>query len=66
MRVGNQVRWIGFKECWVTAADDELLRLWSTAGKKLAEFAYKGGSCRYVVGGCDQRELLLARCSTPR
>jgi hypothetical protein len=32
----------------VTAADDELLRLWNSAGKKVAEYAYKGGPCRCV------------------
>lgn len=41
-----QVRWIGFRDCWVTAADGDLLRLWSTAGKKVEELAYKGGPCR--------------------
>jgi hypothetical protein len=41
-----QVRWIGFKDCWVTAANDGLLRLWSTAGTKVEELAYKGGPCR--------------------
>jgi hypothetical protein len=41
-----QVRWIGFRDCWVTAADNDLLRLWSTAGKKVEELAYKGGPCR--------------------
>jgi hypothetical protein len=44
----QQVRWVGFRQCWVTAADDELIRLWSPAGKKMGEFAYKGGSCRCV------------------
>jgi hypothetical protein len=34
------------KEAWVTAADDELLRLWSTKGEKLAAIPFKGGSAR--------------------
>jgi hypothetical protein len=42
----------------VTAADDELLRLWNSAGKKVAEYAYKGGSCRCVCS----RQLMSFAC----
>lgn len=41
-----QVRWVAHKEAWATAADDEVLRLWSIAGERMGGFAYKGGSCR--------------------
>jgi hypothetical protein len=41
-----QVRWMAHKDAWVTAADDELLRLWSNKGEKLASIPFKGGSAR--------------------
>jgi len=58
---GLQVRWVSFRDCWVTAADDELLRLWSTAGKKVAEVAYKGGPCRLVTQ-CPWQGTVFAPC----
>eukprot|EP00775_Hariotina_reticulata_P004041 gene4041-4288_t len=47
----TQVRWVGHKQCWITAADDEQLRMWSPAGDKLGGFAFKGGSCRFQGHG---------------
>eukprot|EP00879_Flechtneria_rotunda_P021822 GHRR01023011.1.p1 GENE.GHRR01023011.1~~GHRR01023011.1.p1 ORF type:complete len:226 (+),score=53.15 GHRR01023011.1:2627-3304(+) len=44
----TQVRWLGYKQCWVTAADDEIMRLWSTSGERLESIPYKGGSCRWA------------------
>ena len=37
-----QARWVGFKQCWVTAADDDTLRTWNTSGAQLQQFAYMG------------------------
>mmetsp|Transcript_33374 Transcript_33374/g.84557 ORF Transcript_33374/g.84557 Transcript_33374/m.84557 type:complete len:866 (-) Transcript_33374:212-2809(-) len=40
----TQVRWVGYRGVWATAADDDMLRLWGTDGTKLHQFAYTGGS----------------------
>ena len=37
-----QARWVGFKQCWVTAGDDDTLRTWTTDGTPLHQFAYMG------------------------
>ena len=37
-----QARWVGFKQCWVTTADDDTLRTWDTNGAQLQQFAYMG------------------------
>ena len=39
-----QARWVGFKQCWVTAADDDTLRTWTTDGTQLQQFAYMGNT----------------------
>ncbi|KAF5833397.1 WD40-repeat-containing domain protein, partial [Dunaliella salina] len=53
----TQVRWASFRNCWVTAADDDMIRLWSVEGIKLHQFSYSGGSvqCLYV----DEKHKLL-------
>ena len=35
---------MAFRSCWVTAADDDLIRLWNTEGVKFHQFNYAGGS----------------------
>lgn len=40
----GQVRWVQFRHCWVTAADDDTIRLWSPDGHKLHQFTYTGSS----------------------
>lgn len=54
-----QVRWVQFRHCWVTAADDDTIRLWSPEGHKLQQFTYTGGSvqCIYVD---NTNKLLVA------
>lgn len=37
-----QARWVGFKHCWVTAADDDTLRSWDIHGAQLQQFTYMG------------------------
>lgn len=46
----TQVRWVPFRGCWVTAADDEIIRLWSPEGAVLHAFSFEGSSvqCMYV------------------
>ncbi|KAL0052582.1 hypothetical protein WJX82_004239 [Trebouxia sp. C0006] len=46
----TQARWVEFKECWVTAGDDDTLRTWSPTGTQLHQFTYMGGSvqCLFV------------------
>lgn len=36
-----QVRWVQFRRCWVTAADDDMIRIWGSDGTKLHQFAYQ-------------------------
>ena len=40
----TQVRWVSYRSCWATAADDDMIRLWSPEGVKLHQFTYNGGS----------------------
>ena len=54
-----QIRWAGFREAWVTAADDDTLRLWSPAGACLASLASKGGRAAALFVD-ERRGLLLA------
>ena len=35
---------MGFRQCWVTAADDDMIRLWNHEGVKISQFSYQGGS----------------------
>ncbi|MEW5312499.1 MAG: hypothetical protein WDW38_004130 [Sanguina aurantia] len=46
----TQVRWVSYRSCWVTAADDDMIRLWNHDGIKLHQFSYEGGSvqCLFV------------------
>ncbi|KAL6755154.1 WD40-repeat-containing domain protein, partial [Haematococcus lacustris] len=46
----TQVRWVASRGVWVTAADDDMIRLWSPAGVKLSQWSQNGGSvqCLYV------------------
>ncbi|KAF6254405.1 WD40-repeat-containing domain protein [Scenedesmus sp. NREL 46B-D3] len=56
----TQVRWVAHREAWVTAADDELLRLWSAKGEKLASIPFKGGSARCLYSDEVNRLLLVS------
>lgn len=38
------MRWCEFKDCWVTSADDDIIRLWDTEGVLLKEFFFRGES----------------------
>ncbi len=53
------MRWVSFRDCWVTAADDEVFRLWSTSGERLSSFSFKGGSCCCLAVD-ETNKLLLA------
>ena len=59
-RPGTQVRWVPWKRCWLTAADDDLLRLWSPAGELLHSFRYQGGSCQHLAVDAANQVVLLA------
>ncbi|GFH06088.1 uncharacterized protein HaLaN_00660, partial [Haematococcus lacustris] len=50
MRDTPEVRWVASRGVWVTAADDDMIRLWSPAGVKLSQWSQNGGSvqCLYV------------------
>ncbi|GAX81669.1 hypothetical protein CEUSTIGMA_g9097.t1 [Chlamydomonas eustigma] len=45
----TQVRWVPYRKCWVTAADDDMIRLWSPEGHKLHQFTYNGGSVQVTL-----------------
>ncbi len=55
----TQIRWAAFRESWVTAADDDVIRLWGADGRRLEALPSKGGrvGCLYVD---ESREVLLA------
>jgi hypothetical protein len=42
----TQARWSEHSQLWITAADDQQLRLWGPDGRQHGAFASKGGSCR--------------------
>lgn len=48
-----------FRDCWVTAAEDDMIRLWDRKGSLLHAFVCNGGSvlCLYVD---IMNQLLLA------
>jgi hypothetical protein len=52
------VRWCKWLNCWVTAAEDETIRLWDTDGVQLREFVYRGGTMTAMYVD-NKRELLL-------
>lgn len=37
-----QARWVGFKQCWLTAGDDDTMRTWSIDGTQLQQFTFMG------------------------
>ena len=50
-----------WKACWLTAADDELLRLWCPeSGQLLGAFRYHGGSCTHLSVDAANRVVLVA------
>ncbi|GMH37514.1 hypothetical protein BSKO_05387 [Bryopsis sp. KO-2023] len=55
----TQVRWVSFRDCWITAADDDMMRIWSRGGDLLHSFVYNGGSvqCLFVD---EINQLILA------
>lgn len=55
----TQVRWVNYRQVWVTAADDDIIRIWNPQGVKMHYFTYTGGSiqCLYVD---EVNQLLLA------
>ncbi len=55
-----QVRWVPWKSCWLTAADDDLLRMWSPAGELLSSFRYHGGSCQHLAVDPANEVVLVA------
>ncbi|KAK9811558.1 hypothetical protein WJX72_005843 [[Myrmecia] bisecta] len=55
----NQVRWVEFKQCWLTASDDDTMRLWNSEGEQLMEIAYVGGSIQSIYVD-NVNDLVLA------
>lgn len=55
----SQIRWVAYRSCWVTAADDDMMRLWSPEGVKLHQFAYSGGSVQSLFVD-NVNQLLVA------
>jgi len=58
----TQCRWVSWRKVWVTAADDDMIRMWDADGNKVSQFAYLGGSvqCLYVD---KANQLLVAAMS---
>ncbi|KAG2444756.1 hypothetical protein HXX76_001500 [Chlamydomonas incerta] len=56
----TQVRWVAFRHCWVTAADDDTIRLWNPDGHKLQQFTYTGGSVQSIYVDNSNRLLVAA------
>ena len=52
------MRWCKWLNCWITAAEDETIRLWDTDGVQLREFFYRGGTMTAMYVD-NKRELLL-------
>ena len=44
----TQVRWVAFRKCWLTAADDDMFRMFDPDGVKLWQIPYVGGSVQYL------------------
>jgi hypothetical protein len=63
-RLRLQVRWVPYRQCWVTAADDDMIRLWSPMGDKLHQFVYTGGSVQ-VSHSYRAAPMLASLCSVP-
>lgn len=59
----SQVKWAAFKGCWVTSADDDVIRLWSPQGEVLESFSYPGGSVSYMFVDNQNERLLFATAS---
>jgi hypothetical protein len=36
-----QVRWLEFANCWATAADDGMIRLWDPCGQKFKAWVFR-------------------------
>jgi len=56
----TQVRWCPFKNCWVTACDDELIRLFDTDGVEMSRFVFKGESVTTMYMDCKHELLVCA------
>ncbi|KAK3240375.1 hypothetical protein CYMTET_49778 [Cymbomonas tetramitiformis] len=56
----TQVRWCAFRECWVTAADDETLCTWDVEGTLLQTIYYRGESVTAMYVDLKNELLLVA------
>jgi hypothetical protein len=56
----SQVRWVPFKQAWVTAADDDMIRLWSSDGIKLSQWSQSGGSVQHLYVDLLNQLLVVA------
>lgn len=54
-----QVRWARWRSCWVTAADDDMIRVWSQEGVKINAYTYSGGSCQALYAD-NVNQLMVA------
>lgn len=54
----SQVRWIPWRNVWVTSSDDEAIRLWRRTGGMEFKFSYNGGPVTSMLVD-EQHQLLL-------
>ena len=55
-----QVRWIQSRKQWISAANDDMVRLWAEDGSLVHSFRYKGGCAQCLFVDQSNELLLLA------
>ena len=56
-----QVKWVPWRESWLTCSDDDTIRLWDVEGCATMSIPYKGVLLPWLECGCS-RPLLLQFC----
>eukprot|EP00891_Asterochloris_glomerata_P008102 jgi/Astpho2/8102/fgenesh1_pg.00120_%23_63_t len=56
----TQVKWVPWRESWLTCSDDDTIRLWDVEGCATMSIPYKGGAVQTVLVDCANQLLLAA------
>jgi len=59
-----KVRWVSHNQCWITAANDDVIRLWDAQGTLLRAFPYKGGPVQCIFVDDVNKRILLSTLDT--